>query len=116
MATLINQQTNAPISTIVKVADTRRTRRKGLLGRDAMDPAEALIITPCFMIHTAFMRFAIDVVFIDRRGRVLKIVQKLAPWRMAIAPRAHAVIEMAAGALDTRPLAVGDSVCLAKTA
>jgi len=112
MTTLINQQTNTPISTVVKVADTRRSRRKGLLGRDAMEPSEALILTPCCAIHTAFMRFAIDVVFIDSRGRVLKIVQKLRPWRMAIAPRAHAVIELAGGALDTRPLAVGDSVCL----
>jgi len=54
--------------------------------------------------------------FVDSRGRVLKIVRELPPWRMAIEPRAHAVIELAAGALKTRDLKVGDSVDLAPAA
>ena len=113
---LVNRQTAQTISSSVEVAATRRTRRRGLLGRDGMDPSEALILSPCFAIHTAFMRFAIDVIFVDARGRVLKIVHELGPWRLAIAPRAHAVIELAAGSLNARELKVGDSVELAPAA
>src|SRR5205823_2577015 len=93
-----------------------RTRRRGLLGRTAMDPSEALVLSPCCAIHTAFMRFAIDVIFIDAHGQVLKIVRDLPPWRLAIAPRAHAVIELAAGSLKARDLKVGDAVELAPAA
>jgi len=113
---LVNRQTSQTISSSVEVAATRRSRRRGLLGRAGMDPSEALILAPCCAIHTAFMRFAIDVVFVDARGRVLKIVRDLPPWRMAIAPRAHAVIELAAGSLKARDLKVGDAVDLAPAA
>jgi len=113
---LVHRQTSQTISSLVEVAATRRSRRRGLLGRKTMDASEALIIAPCFAIHTAFMQFAIDVLFIDSRGRVLKIVRELPPWRMAIAPRAHAVIELAAGALKSRDLKVGDAVDLAPAA
>ena len=113
---LVNRQTAETISTSVEVAATRRTRRRGLLGRHGMKPSEALILAPCCAIHTAFMRFAIDVIFVDGRGRVLKIVRELPPWRMAMAPRAHAVIELAAGSLKSRDLKVGDAVELAPAA
>src|SRR5207245_5963533 len=91
---LVNRQTAQTISSTVEVAATRRTRRRGLLGRNGLDPSEALILEPCCAIHTAFMRFAIDVIFVDARGQVLKIVRELPPWRLAIVPRAHAVIEL----------------------
>jgi uncharacterized protein len=113
---LVNRQTSQTISSSVEVAATRRTRRRGLLGRDRMDPSEALILAPCCAIHTAFMRFAIDVIFVDAKGRVLKIVRELPPWRMAIVPRAHAVIELPAGSLKRREVKVGDSVELAPAA
>ena len=113
---LVNRQTSQTISSSVEVAATRRSRRRGLLGRAGMDPSEALILAPCCAIHTAFMRFAIDVIFVDARGRVLKIVRELPPWRLAMAPRAHAVIELAGGSLTSRTLKVGDAVDLAPAA
>jgi len=113
---LVNRHTSQTISSSVEVAATRRTRRRGLLGRKSMDASEALIIAPCFAIHTAFMQFAIDVIFVDTRGRVVKIVRELPPWRMAIAPRAHAVIELAIVAPRCRDLKVGDAVDLAPAA
>ena len=58
-----------------------------------------------------FMRFPIDVIFVDGEGRAARIVRNLAPWRIAVALRAHAVIELAAGSL-TRDLRVGDELCL----
>ena len=107
---LVNRRTGKAIVSAVEVASTRASRRRGLLGRDALDGDAALILTPCCAVHTAFMRFAIDVVFVSRDGEVLRIVRDLPPWRAACSPRAHAVVELAAGTLGARDLAVGDVV------
>jgi uncharacterized membrane protein (UPF0127 family) len=112
MMTLVNERTDGTIASDVLLATTRATRRRGLLGRDSLEAASALVLAPCCSIHTAFMRFAIDVVFVDGDGRVLRVVKGLEPWRVAIAPRAYAAIELAAGSLETRPVAVGDRVYL----
>ena len=109
---LVNRRTGHTIASAVEIAETRRARNRGLLGRDALDPSSALVLTPCCSIHTASMRFAIDVVFIDRDGRVLRIVSALPPWRAAWAVRAHAVIELAGGCLRPDDLKVGDAVYL----
>ena len=71
-----------------------------------------MLISPCFAVHTAFMRFAIDVVFVDRTGCVVRIVRELTPWRMAAAWRAQRVIELPAGELRTRDVRVGDRLYL----
>jgi uncharacterized membrane protein (UPF0127 family) len=105
---IVNERTGAPIATAVERAVTRASRRRGLLGRDRLDPHCALILEPCTAVHTAFMRFAIDVVFMDRAGYAVKIVRDVAPWRIAIAAGAHAVVEMAAGSLGPQDLLVGD--------
>jgi uncharacterized membrane protein (UPF0127 family) len=105
---IVNERTGAPIATAVERAVTRASRRRGLLGRDRLDPQCALILEPCMSVHTAFMRFAIDVVFIDRAGYALKIVRDVAPWRIAVSARAHAVVEMAAGSIAADDLLVGD--------
>ena len=109
---LVNQRTGTPIATSVERALTRATRRRGLLGRDGLEAGRALMLEPCPAVHTAFMRFAIDVVFMDREGYAVKIVRNLVPWRIAVAPRAHAVVEMAAGTLDHLDLSVGDRLFL----
>ena len=109
---LINQRTGAPIATSVERAMTRATRKRGLLGRDGMPAGSALMIEPCPAVHTAFMRFALDIVFIDRQGYAIKIVRNLGAWRIAVSPRAYAVVEMPAGALDHVDLSVGDRLFL----
>lgn len=111
-AALVNMRTGAPIATSVERATTRATRKRGLLGRDGMPAGTALMIEPCPAVHTAFMRFAIDIVFIDRQGYVTKIVRNLGAWRAAMSPRAYAVVEMPAGALDQVDLVVGDRLFL----
>jgi uncharacterized membrane protein (UPF0127 family) len=110
---LVNARSEATIASDVNLALTRAQRRQGLLGRDSLDLSSALVISPCWSIHTMFMRFAIDVVFVDRDGRALRMVSDLAPWRMAAARRAHAVIELPAGSLRTRDIRVGDELYLA---
>lgn len=82
-------------------------RLVGLLGQRALPPEQALLIAPCNNVHTFCMRFAIDVVFLDRDGVVLAIVPHVAPWRIAAARRAHACLELAAGGAARFGLAVG---------
>ncbi|MBI4347952.1 MAG: DUF192 domain-containing protein [Elusimicrobia bacterium] len=84
----------------VERADTAAARSKGLLGRDSMEAGEGLWIVPCPMIHTFFMRFPIDVLFLDKQNRVVRVIESLKPWRLS--PwvfRAHSVLELAGGSL-----------------
>ena len=100
------------MASAVELADTSETRRRGLLGRDSLDPSAALIIAPCSAVHTFFMRFVIDVVFVDRNGSVLKGVADLKPWRIAARPGAFAVVELNAGAIRRSEVNVGDRLTL----
>jgi uncharacterized membrane protein (UPF0127 family) len=105
---LMNARTQEPLATSVELATTRRTRRRGLLGRNSLDRSAALVLEPCAAVHTAFMRFSIDLVFVDREGCAVKLVEDLPPWRIALSTGAHAVIEMAAGSLRRLDLSIGD--------
>ena len=109
---LVNQRTDEALAERVEVAVTRRDRRKGLLGRSGLENASALIIAPCFSIHTMFMRFDIDVVFVDEDGRAVKVVRDMTPWRMAVDPTAHAVVELPAGSLREHQVNIGDRLYL----
>lgn len=108
MIALVNERTEQTIASEIEMADTRAARRRGLLGRDGIDVASALVLAPCWAVHTAFMRFAIDVIFVNEDGRVVRIASRVAPWRIAAAPRAYAAIEIAAGAAHARAVEVGD--------
>src|SRR5438045_8256912 len=109
---LNHRRTGETLASDVSLATTRRERRRGLLGRTHLPLESALVLTPCHSIHTMFMRFAIDVVFVDGEGRILRIVRELPPWRAAWARGARAVIELAAGALGHTELNVGDALYL----
>jgi uncharacterized membrane protein (UPF0127 family) len=110
---LMNARTSRVVAHEVELADTRETRRKGLLGRQCLDPRAALILVPCFSVHTAFMKFPIDVVFVNRQGTVVKVVRNLAAWRIAGAIGAHAAIEFATGAIPEGTVEPGDRLFLA---
>ena len=107
---LLNARTGSVVASVVELAVTRADRRRGLLGRDAFDLSAALILVPCAAVHTVFMRFPIDVVFLDRDGRVRTIVRNLQPWRIAASPRAYAAVELAGGV--ERDLMPGDPLYL----
>ncbi len=94
-------------NTLLRAFDSE-SRRRGLLKRDFLPEGSALIIAPTNAIHTFFMRFAIDVAFVTRDGRVLKIRRAMPPWRMAAAWRGFAVVELAAGALERADVQPGD--------
>jgi uncharacterized membrane protein (UPF0127 family) len=107
---LVNTRTRAVIASDVELALTQRARRVGLLGRSHLAPAHALYLMPCMGIHTAFMRFAIDVIFVRRDGTAVKIIHRLKPWRAAFAIGAYAVIELAGGTLRRHDLRIGDAL------
>jgi uncharacterized protein len=113
LALSIDRPTGATaLATTVEAAVDSASRKRGLLGRDALAPGAALVIAPSNGIHTFFMRFAIDVVFVARDGRVVKIARAVKPWRASLALRAFAVVELAAGAADRAGLRVGDRLCV----
>jgi uncharacterized membrane protein (UPF0127 family) len=101
-----------PRDTIVcercRVADTPLARMRGLLGRKGIGAEEGLLLRPAPSIHTFFMRFPIDAVFLDAHGRVLKVVEDLKPWRAAACRGAKAVLELAAGQARQRGIRLGD--------
>jgi len=105
---LRNASTGLVVAGHVELAMTRAARNKGLLGRDALARDRALLIAPCWSIHTWFMRFPIDVIFLARDGRVMKTRAAIGPWRMALALGAYAVVELAAGAVANSQLKTGD--------
>jgi uncharacterized protein len=90
------------------LAETALTRMRGLLGRRNLPPGEGILLKPASSVHMAFMRFAIDAVFVDRDMRVVKIAAHLKPWRAAAARGAKSCLEIAAGEAARRGLTVGD--------
>jgi uncharacterized membrane protein (UPF0127 family) len=105
-----------PVAAVIETAFDGPSRTRGLLGRDGLPAGHALIIAPCWSIHTATMRFSLDVLFATRDGRILKIRRGLRPWRASGAIGAFAVIERPAGALARAPVAVGRRLVLSPSA
>jgi len=94
----------------IRTADTPWQRMRGLLGYPALQDKEGLLIKPCNMIHTFGMRYAIDVVFLDRQLRILRIAPYIAPLRMRLCLGAYAVLELAAGQANSLNLRVGNQL------
>jgi uncharacterized membrane protein (UPF0127 family) len=102
---------NLSLGTIVcehgVIADRPLPRMRGLLGRRELPAGEGLLLQPAPMIHTAFMRFAIDAVLLDSELTIIKLEPHLEPWRTAGASGARAVLELADGEIARRGLALG---------
>ncbi len=98
-----------------ELADGPWRRLRGLLGRGELSPGEGMLLRPSASIHTAFMRFPIDVVFLDADLCVLGVRHNLRPWRAAGDRGARAVLELAAGEAEGRDIALGEQLQLAAT-
>lgn len=108
---IVNKSKNTCLATKVSVADTALKRLKGLLGRGDFKYGEALLIKPCNSIHTFFMRFSIDVLFIDRENKVIKILTHLKPFRISgVYFNSSFAIECPAGVLSQSATALGDEI------
>ena len=90
------------------IADSPLPRMRGLLGKRGLGSDEGVLLRPAGSVHTFFMRFPIDIVFLDRDGRVLRIAESVRPWRTAAARGAKAVLELRAGECARRRLLTGD--------
>lgn len=79
----INQNNGVVLADRLRVARTFKSRSVGLLNRTSLETGEALLIEPCTSIHTFFMKFSIDVLFLDKEGYVVKIARNIKPWKLA---------------------------------
>jgi uncharacterized protein len=107
---VLNLTRGTILATRLEAARTSATRRKGLLGREGLLPGEGLWIAPCESVHTFFMRFPIDLVYLDRKLKVKKVRHSVAAWRMSACFAAHSVLELPAGTAAAARTERGDSV------
>jgi uncharacterized membrane protein (UPF0127 family) len=106
---LRNVTTGAIVATRVDRLSGFFQRAVGLLARSSLRPDEGAWIAPCNAINTMGMRVPIDVIFIDREGRVLRIESDVRPNRLTLACRgARAVAELGTGALRDAEISLGD--------
>jgi uncharacterized membrane protein (UPF0127 family) len=98
---LRNETNGALLAEQIERASSLHARLTGLLGRRALPEGCGLAIEPCNSVHTFFMRFAIDVVFLDERGIVVRAIASLKPWRATrIHRHARAAVELPPGTIE----------------
>ena len=90
------------------LADRVMPRVRGLIGWSRLDASEGMLLRPTWSIHTAFVRFPIDAVFLDKELTVLAVESSMKPWRVAWKRSAHAVLELAAGQCEHLSVRPGD--------
>jgi uncharacterized protein len=95
-----------------EIADTSRKRRVGLLKHEQLNAGEGLWIVPCESVHTFFMKFPIDLVYLDRKKRVRKVRHAVPPWRLSVCLRAHSVLELPAGTVRRTGTQAGDEIVI----
>jgi uncharacterized protein len=105
-----NVTRDTSIGDAIDIAESSAARRTGLLKHQNLDPGAGLWITPCESVHTFFMKFAIDLIYIDRKRRVRGVVRALRPWRMSICLFAHSVLELPPGTIDRTKTRKGDEL------
>jgi uncharacterized membrane protein (UPF0127 family) len=110
---IINKTKNTVLAEEVIVADTCLKRIKGLLGRKDFRPGQALVIKSCNSIHTFFMNFPIDILFVDKHCRILKAISCLKPYRLSgVCFKANFVIELPAGTVASSSTAKDDAISI----
>jgi uncharacterized membrane protein (UPF0127 family) len=96
-------------------AETSAARRTGLLKHERLTEGEGLWIVPCEAVHTFFMKFALDLIYIDRKRRVKSVVRNVRPWRFSMCLPAHSVLELPVGTIDRTETQIGDQLELTKS-
>ncbi len=97
---LVNLTNSLLLADKIEVAGNFRKRLKGLIGRRRLNQGEALILLPCNSIHTCFMNFPIDVLFVDKKAMVLQTLEDVKPFRFSsVVPKSYMVVELPAGCL-----------------
>jgi len=108
---IINLSNNLVLADKARVADTFWTRLVGLLNRSSLEKGEALILKPSSSIHSVFMRFSIDVLFLDKKSKVIGLLSVFRPFRFSpVYFGAYLTIELPAGTFQLTPTKLGDSI------
>jgi len=108
---LINQTRNTCLASEVVFAGTPFSRIKGLLGKNSLPDGCGLVIKPCNCIHTFFMRFAIDVLFVDRNNQVVNALDRIGPFRFSkLHWKSQIVVELPTGKINSTQTKRGDQL------
>jgi uncharacterized membrane protein (UPF0127 family) len=115
--TIVNRSRDVVIADQVEIASSFWARGKGLIGRKSLPHGFALVIQPCGSIHMCLMSLPIDVLHIDRQGRVVKILHAIKPWRLGpIVFKSAWVVELPAYRAAETGAQVGDLIDIARVA
>jgi uncharacterized membrane protein (UPF0127 family) len=112
----INVTKGVALASELEIAKSFAERSKGLLGRDGLRPEQGMLIDPCSSVHTWFMRFPIDVIFLDNKNRVVGLRPNMKPWRMAWSWRGTKTLELPVGVIASTRTQVGDIVAFQTSA
>jgi len=105
-----NPSRNTTLADRAQIADTSKTRKTGLLKHETFERGDGLWITPCEGVHTVGMKFPIDVLFLDKKRKVVKIRATMPRWRLAACLFAHSVLELPSGTAAATQTTPGDQL------
>lgn len=111
MPRVLNQTKGTAVAEEVQIARSFWSRFKGLMLRASLPQSQGVLLCPSASIHTAFMRFPTDVLFIDRHNRVVKVVEEIKPYRVAFSA-GHSALELQAAAAARASVEEGDQLVL----
>lgn len=107
----MNATRQTVIATDVRMADNYFTRLAGLMGKPGLPPQTGLWIVPCNDIHSCFMRFEFDAIFVDKHNTVLYLIERMKPWRISkMVKGGRAVLELPGGTIEATGTQVGDQI------
>jgi uncharacterized membrane protein (UPF0127 family) len=116
MGRAFNETKRTELASEVLLARSLWTKFWGLMGRQPLPDGQGLLLRPCTSVHTFFMRFPIDVIFLDKTNKVVKIIPAMKPWRAALGGRgAHSALELNGGSAESAGLEVGDMLAIAES-
>ena len=110
MIRVLNRTKDTVLGDRIDVADTPAARNRGLLKRASLNEGEGLWIVPTQSIHMFFMKFALDVVYLNKAKEVVKVVSNLRPWRISLCLAAHSVLELPVGTIGRTGTARHDQI------
>jgi uncharacterized protein len=107
---VLNVTRNTEVASCAEVASTGAKRTKGLLGRKGLERGGGMWIIPCESVHTFFMQFSLDLVYLDRKQRVRKVKSHVPPWRISFCLSAHSILELPPGTIGQSQTQAGDLI------
>ncbi len=110
---VINKRSDKVIGSKIVYANRMYTRFIGLLGRTELNINEGVFLTPCNSVHMMFMKFPIDLLFLDRKNKIIHIVENIRPWQISrIVFKAQSVLEIATGKAKEFDCQIGDQLSI----